>query len=97
MTLCVVERVGVREVRQNISAYLRRVERGEAFTVTERGRPVAVLAPVPPTDDPLAELVARGAAEPPKPPWSLPSPAPAGAGERPLNDLLRELRDEEPR
>lgn len=44
-------RVGVRELRQNLSVYLRRVEAGETLTVTDRRRPVAVLAPLP--DDPL--------------------------------------------
>jgi prevent-host-death family protein len=38
--------VGVRELRQNLSVYLRRVAAGEVFEVTEHGRPVAVLAPL---------------------------------------------------
>ena len=55
-----MERVGVRELRQNLSVYLRRVRRGESLEVTERGEPVAVLAPTPSTDDPLTALAARG-------------------------------------
>src|SRR5437867_3694678 len=39
-------RVGVRELRQNLSRYLRPVARGERLQVTERGKPVAVLGPV---------------------------------------------------
>jgi prevent-host-death family protein len=39
------DRVGVRELRQNLSKYLRRVEAGETLEVTERGRPVARLVP----------------------------------------------------
>lgn len=39
-----METIGVREIRQHATAYLRRVERGEAFLVTRRGKPVAVLA-----------------------------------------------------
>jgi len=39
-------RVGVRELRQNLSKYLRRVLSGETLEVTEGGRPVAVLAPL---------------------------------------------------
>lgn len=35
----------MRELRQQASRYLRRVEAGETFQITERGRPVAVLAP----------------------------------------------------
>lgn len=42
-----MERVGVRELRQNLSVYLRRVRRGDALLVTEHGRPVAALQPLP--------------------------------------------------
>lgn len=38
-----MESIGVREIRQNASAYLRRVRAGETFQVTDRGTPVAVL------------------------------------------------------
>ncbi len=58
--LCVMERVGVRELRQNLSVYLRRVRRGESLEVTEHGRPVAVLQPIVTVDDPIAALTARG-------------------------------------
>ncbi len=39
--------VGVRELRQRASELLRQVERGETIEITDRGRPVAVLAPLP--------------------------------------------------
>jgi prevent-host-death family protein len=42
-----MERIGVRELRQNASKYLERVKRGESIEVTDRGVPVAVLGPVP--------------------------------------------------
>jgi prevent-host-death family protein len=38
--------VGIRELRQNLSAYLRRVKDGEAFIVTDHNRRVAELRPV---------------------------------------------------
>ena len=38
-----MESGGVGEVRQNARGLLRRAEAGEAFQVTDRGRPVAVL------------------------------------------------------
>jgi prevent-host-death family protein len=41
-----MDRVGVRELRQRASELLRRVEAGETFEVTDRGRPVAQLSPV---------------------------------------------------
>lgn len=49
-----MESVGVRELRQNASVYLRRVAAGESITVTDRGVPVAVLIP-PPRDATLRE------------------------------------------
>jgi prevent-host-death family protein len=38
-------KVGVRELRQNLSRYLERVKDGETLTVTERGHEVAQLVP----------------------------------------------------
>ena len=58
-------RVGVRELRQNLSRYLTEVKAGESFVVTERGREVARLTPSGPADSPIARLVAeRGATMP---------------------------------
>ncbi|MFN8643962.1 MAG: type II toxin-antitoxin system prevent-host-death family antitoxin [Candidatus Binatia bacterium] len=39
--------VGVRELKQNLSAYLERAARGESIRVTDRGVPKAILGPVP--------------------------------------------------
>ena len=39
--------IGVRELRQQASRYLREVERGDAIEVTDHGRPVARLVPIP--------------------------------------------------
>jgi prevent-host-death family protein len=39
--------VGVRELKQHLSEYLDRAERGELVRVTERGRPKAMLGPLP--------------------------------------------------
>lgn len=41
-----LNRVGVRELRQNLSVHLARVVAGETLEVTDRGRAVAVLAPL---------------------------------------------------
>ena len=51
-------RVGVRELRQNLSKYLRRVQQGERLEVTEHGRPVAVLAPLGEPRSAMERLVA---------------------------------------
>ncbi len=39
--------VGVRELKQHLSEYLDRAARGEQLQVTDRGRPKALLGPVP--------------------------------------------------
>lgn len=39
--------VGVRELRQRASELLRQVQRGETIEITDRGRPVAILGPLP--------------------------------------------------
>jgi len=52
--------VGVAELRQNLSRYLRRVERGERLIVTDRNRPVAELGPPPSTGAELDRLIVEG-------------------------------------
>ena len=60
-----MHRVGVRELRQNLSRYLVQVKAGESFAVTERGREVARLTPSGPADSPIVRLAAeRGATMP---------------------------------
>jgi prevent-host-death family protein len=51
--------VGVRELRQRASELLRRVEGGETIEITDRGRPVALLAPLP-QGSPLERMRASG-------------------------------------
>jgi len=41
-----MESVGVRELKSGLSRYLKRVRAGARVTVTERGRPIATLAPI---------------------------------------------------
>lgn len=55
-----MERVGIRELRQNLSVHLRRVKRGESLEVTEHGRPVALLGPLPEPTGTRARLLAEG-------------------------------------
>ncbi len=59
------ETVGVRELRQNLSVYLKRVAAGETLKVTEHGRPVALLTPLPKQkESALDRLIAQGLATP---------------------------------
>ena len=54
--------MGIRELRQQASRYLREVEHGETIEVTDRGRPVALLVPIP--ESALDRLVREGRATP---------------------------------
>lgn len=60
------ETVGVAELRQNLSVYLRKIAAGERFVVTDRNRPVAMLGPVPNAESRLDQLIAEGKVKPPK-------------------------------
>lgn len=41
-----MESIGVRDLRQHASRWLARVQAGESFQITDRGRAVAILRPV---------------------------------------------------
>jgi prevent-host-death family protein len=86
-------RVGVRELRQNLSRYLRRVASGERLEVTERGKPVAVLAPLSESSSALQRLVASGRARPPQGNL-LDLGLPRGPIATKGTDALRELRED---
>jgi len=89
-------RVGIRELRQNLSVYVRRVKEGETLEVTEHGRPVALLAPLPKGADPIARLDAQGRIVRPatRRISDVPPPLEPPAGARPLSEILEELREE---
>ncbi len=87
--------VTVRELRQNLSVYLRRVERGETLSVTRRGEAVAVLAPRRERLSAVDRLVAdHGAIRPTRRLDDLPSPTRSRPGERPLSEVLESQREE---
>ena len=91
------ERVGVRELRQNLSVYLKRVrEDGRVYEVTERGEPVARLTPLEGRPMSLIEqMIADGRITPATRRWEdLPPPLPPLKGKA-LSKILEEMRDEE--
>lgn len=62
--------VGIRELKGNLSQYIRRVEAGQRIAVTAHGRVVAELVPpgTPPRKSPASrwdELIAAGILHPP--------------------------------
>jgi prevent-host-death family protein len=84
--------VGIRELRQRASELLRRVEAGETIEVTDRGRPIAVLAPLPEAE-PLGRLRAAGEVVPAVGKLEdLPKPLPLPAGKEPPSAILARLR-----
>jgi prevent-host-death family protein len=91
-------RVGVRELRQNLSVYLDRVKAGETLEVTEHGQPVAELGPR--RSKPVSiidQMIAEGRITPAtvdhrKIPYPPSMPDPSG---RTLTEILLEMRDEE--
>ena len=61
--MCYMERIGLRELRQNASRYIARVAQGETVEVTQRGRLVARI--VPAGEDTWEDLILRGEVVPP--------------------------------
>ena len=93
--MCHMASVGIRELRQRASELLRRVEQGETIEITDRGRPVARLAPLP-EGDRLERLRASGDIESATGALDdLPDPLALPHGvERPSDALARLRRDE---
>jgi len=87
------ETVGIAELRQNLTRYLRRVARGERLVVTDRNRPVAELGPPPTTGAALDRLIADGRVSRPTR-RGLPPPLELDGDPRALSDALDEIRGE---
>ena len=86
-----IETVGVAELRQNLSVYLRRVAGGERLIVTDRNRPVAELGPAPSTGADLDRLIAAGRVSRPLR-LGLPEPLELTGDSRALSRALDEIR-----
>lgn len=87
------ETVGVAELRQNLSRYLRRVAQGERLLVTDRNRAVAELGPPPATGVALDRLIAEGRVSRPRR-RGLPEPLELPGDPRVLSRALDEVRGE---
>ena len=86
-------KVGVRELRQNLSVYLERVATGTVFRVTDRGRDVALLIPLPAHTTVVERLIASGRAVAAK--QNLRSLGrPTVRTKRSLSAALREIRED---
>ncbi|MBA2740407.1 MAG: type II toxin-antitoxin system prevent-host-death family antitoxin [Actinobacteria bacterium] len=89
--------IGIRELRQHASRYLRLVEeRGEPIQITDRGRPVALLTPMPRTQSRIEQLRASGRIRPAKGSWrDLPPPLEPESGAPLPSEVLAEMREHE--
>lgn len=58
------ERIGIRDLKANLSRYLKHVQAGVRLVVTDRGRSIATIAPIDPAPDLVwtQQLVAEGVA-----------------------------------
>ena len=58
--------VGIRELKNRLTQYLRRTKQGEEVIITERGKPIALIQPIRSVEHPvslearLAKLAAQG-------------------------------------
>ncbi|MBN9327087.1 type II toxin-antitoxin system prevent-host-death family antitoxin [Cellulomonas sp. 73-145] len=85
-----MSQVGIRALKQNASAVVAEVVAGETVTITDRGRPVAQLSPIP--SSPLHRLIAAGVARSARRSIAeLPAPQPGSA----LSDELASMRGAE--
>jgi prevent-host-death family protein len=62
--MCNMESVGVRELRQNASKLIEKTQRGVSVQITNHGKPVAWLVPVPPEQRDRDGLIAAGLLRP---------------------------------
>jgi prevent-host-death family protein len=82
--------VGIRSLKQNASAVVARAGAGETVTITDRGRPVAQMTPIPAS--PLQSLLAAGRGRPARCAIAGLAPPVAGAS---LTRELAAMRDAE--
>jgi prevent-host-death family protein len=94
-TSSTMHQIGIRELRQNASRYLREVEAGATIEVTDRGRPVARLTPVP-VESELERLYVSGRITRASRPWdSGRKPRPQDPGRPTASEVLAKLREDE--
>jgi prevent-host-death family protein len=89
--------IGIRELRQHASRYVRMARGGRRIAVTDRGTLVAYLVPAEEPMGARARLEAAGAYQPAVGNLlDLLPPPPTPEDSRPLSEVVEELRDQEP-
>ena len=87
-----MDKIGVRELRQNASKYLARVASGETIAVTDRGHAVALL--IPPGIDRWTAMIKSGRISAPRDEADVVAEAPADYGIAASAELSA-MRDDE--
>lgn len=84
-------RIGIRELREDLSRAIRRVRRGQVLEVTDHGQPVARIVPIGSSVGALADLIAEGKVRPPRSSGPLPAPLdlPSRISSEEALDLIR--------
>jgi prevent-host-death family protein len=85
-----MRRMGIRELRDTLTATIRLVRAGETIEVTHDGEPVALIVPVQKSR--LQDLIAAGEVTPPSRPFALPPTRIRVEGEKTASEILEELR-----
>ena len=90
-----MDRISVRELRQQATVWLREVQRGRRFEITNRGQPVALLVPIPPGNE-IERLTAAGRLSVPQGDLrELGPPLPPIPGQPLLSEVLEQMRADE--
>jgi len=88
-----VETIGISKFQRQLSHFLQRVQLGEVFEITHRGRPIARL--VPPQESLYERLVAAGELTPGKGRLTdMPPPIRLAPGKRLPSEYLDEMRED---
>ncbi len=86
-----MRRITHREMRNNSGEVLRAVEAGESIEVTNNGRVAAWI--VPPPDDPIEDLLARGEARAPLAPRAALRNLQRVRSDVPTREIVEDLRN----
>jgi prevent-host-death family protein len=87
-------KVGIRELKSRLSAYIEQARRGETVVITDRGKVVAQLVPSTETELPgnIKRLVDEGRLILKPPPRNLPPPIKMLPGSKSLQEYVSEQR-----
>lgn len=89
--------IGVRELKAHLGEWLQRVKAGQTVVITERGKPIGQIAPLPASRaQRMQALVAAGLIGQIGEKLPPAEPAATNRGPRPISDLISEERDARP-